>query len=49
MRTKNEPKTKTQTVRDVPVDLWRAFKAKAASRGETIRAAILRLLAEYAK
>ena len=43
------PKTKTQTVRDVPVDLWRAFKAKAASRGETIRTALLRLLAEYSK
>jgi len=43
------PKAKTQTVRDVPVDLWRAFKAKAASRGETIRTAILRLLQEYSK
>lgn len=43
------PKTKTQTIREVPVDLWRAVKAKAASRGETLRGAILRLLAEWVK
>ena len=44
-----KPKAKTQTIRDIPVDLWRAVKVRAAQRGETIRAAVLRLLADYVK
>ena len=41
--------TRTQTVRDVPVELWRAFKATAAQRGETLRDALLRMLKFYVK
>lgn len=39
----------TLYVRDVPEDLHRRFKAYAATRGESIRAALLRLMAEALK
>jgi len=35
-------------IRAIPDTLWRRVKVAAARRGETVRAAILRLLAEYA-
>jgi hypothetical protein len=39
---------KSYVLRDIPVDLWRSVKVQAARRGETVKAAILRLLATYA-
>ena len=36
-------------LRDVPTDLWRQVKAKAALQGEPVRSVILRLLREYLK
>ena len=36
-------------LRDIPTDLWRKVKAKAALRGESIRDVLLRLLRDYAK
>jgi hypothetical protein len=45
---KNEPTTEYH-LRGVPESLWRRVRATAAMRGETVRAAILRLLTSYAK
>jgi hypothetical protein len=42
----NQPKTKIRTVR-VPDDIWRAAQAKAAERGETVSAVIVRALRRY--
>lgn len=39
----------TYLFRDVPDDLWKRVKVRAAKNGETIRAAILRMLIVYAK
>jgi hypothetical protein len=39
---------KTYLLRDVPADLWRRVKAKAAMKDESIRHVILRLLQKYA-
>jgi plasmid stability protein len=39
----------TYLLRNVPSDLWKAVKVRAAQRGETIREAIVRLLRVYAK
>jgi len=36
-------------LRAIPAKLWQRVKIQAARRGETVRAAILRMLAEYAK
>jgi len=47
--TKPSVESRTQTIRDVPVPLWRALKAKCASQGVTIRSVILRLLESYIK
>jgi hypothetical protein len=35
-------------IRDIPADVWRAAKAKAASEGTSLKALFLRWLAEYA-
>ena len=43
------PDTRTQTIRNVPVDLWARVKAKAALQRRTIRAVVLKLLADYTK
>lgn len=40
--------TLTYLLRDVPNDLWRRVKAKAALRGDSIRDVIVRLLTKYA-
>lgn len=42
----NQPKTPKHGVR-VPDDLWRAVKAKARDRGETITDVIIRALKRY--
>jgi hypothetical protein len=39
----------TYLLRDVPLDLWRKVKAKAAAKGESIRDVILRALTDYAR
>jgi hypothetical protein len=41
------PKT-TYIIRDINPAVWREVKARAALEGLTIRAVLLRLLAEYA-
>ena len=38
----------TYLLRNVPTDLWRRVKAKAALRGESVRDVLLRLLRQYA-
>lgn len=35
-------------VRGIPAIVWKKVKVRAAERGETIRAAVLRLLSDYA-
>jgi hypothetical protein len=45
---KNEP-TVEYHLRGVPESLWRRVKATAATRGETVRAALIRFLTTYAK
>ncbi len=42
-------KTATYWLKGIPSDLWRAVKVRAAERGETVKAAMLRFLAAYAK
>jgi predicted DNA binding CopG/RHH family protein len=44
----NQPKTKIRGVR-VPDPLWEAVKAKAADRGETVTAVLIRALERYVK
>lgn len=39
----------TYLLRDVPDDLWRKVKAKAAANGETLRDVLLRALTDYLK
>jgi hypothetical protein len=39
----------TYLLRDIPPDLWRQVKAKAAIEGVTVRAVILRMLEAYAR
>lgn len=36
-------------LRDIPDDLWRKVKAKAAMKGDSMRDVILRLLTNYVK
>lgn len=36
-------------LRDIPADLWRQVKAKAALEGASMREVVLRLLREYVK
>ena len=35
------------TVRDIPVDLWRQVKSKAAQDGDTLQVAVQKALARY--
>lgn len=44
----NQPATPNRTVR-VPDELWEAAKRKAADRGETVTAVILRALTRYVR
>jgi plasmid stability protein len=37
------------TVRDIPVDLWRQLKIKAATDGDTVREAVAKAIAQYVK
>jgi plasmid stability protein len=39
----------TYLLRDIPDDLWRKVKAKAALKGESIRDVLLRVLTQYVK
>lgn len=39
----------TYLLRDVPDDLWRKVKAKAALKGDSIRAVLLKFLTQYVK
>ena len=39
----------TYLFRDVPDDLWRKLKSKAALKGESIRDVLLRLVTQYVK
>lgn len=39
----------TYLLRGIPPELWREVKATAALRGESVRDALLRFLAEYVK
>lgn len=39
----------TYLIRDIPDELWRLVKARAALRGESVRTAVLRMLSEYAE
>ena len=39
----------TYLLRDIPDDLWRKAKAKAALKGESLREALLRFLTQYVK
>lgn len=39
----------TYLLRDVPDDLWRKLKAKAALKGESMRDVLLRLVTNYVK
>lgn len=47
-RVPNVPATPTRSVR-VPDELWEAAKRKAADRGETVTAVILRALIRYVR
>lgn len=40
---------KTYLLRDIPPDLWREVRSRAALEGESVRDAMLRLLREYVK
>jgi plasmid stability protein len=42
-----EPQTSAVTVRDIPVDLWRQLKIKAAIDGDTLQKAVTKALAKY--
>jgi hypothetical protein len=44
----NQPATPNRTIR-VPDDLWQAAKRKAADRGETVTAVIIRALIRYVR
>jgi len=44
----NQPKTPKRGVR-IPDELWEAVKRKAADRGETVTAVILRALQRYVR
>lgn len=44
----NRPKTPHRTIR-VPEPLWKSAQAKAAERGETVTAVILRALERYVR
>lgn len=39
----------TYLLRDIPDDLWRKAKSKAALKGESIRDVLLRVLTQYVK
>jgi hypothetical protein len=39
----------TYLLRDIPDDLWRKVKAKAALKGDSIRDVLLRFLTTYVK
>lgn len=39
----------TYLLRDVPDDLWRKVKAKAALKGDSIRDVLVRFLTQYVK
>lgn len=39
----------TYLLRDVPDDLWRKVKAKAALQGESLRDVLVRALTDYLK
>jgi hypothetical protein len=42
-----KPTSTAYTLRNIPTSLWRQVKIQAAHRGESIRAALLRALADY--
>lgn len=44
----NQPATPHRTVR-IPDELWQAAKRKAADRGETVTAVIIRALTRYVR
>lgn len=39
----------TYLLRDIPDDLWRKVKSKAALKGETLRDVLLKFLTQYVK
>jgi len=45
----NQEGEMTYLLRDIPDDLWRRVKSRAALRGESVRTAVLRMLSEYAE
>ena len=44
-----ETGTKQVVVREVPIDLWRQLKIKAATDGETLQATVTKALQHYLK
>jgi len=44
-----ETETKQVVVREVPVDLWRQLKIRAAVNGETLQATVTKALEQYLK